>query len=267
MRLVPVELDDPVVGHAPAAQVLADARAARRTASSGWPPARRWWRCRGGRSGRARSAPRRAAAGRAAASAPGGCAAGRSSRDGETRSLHTGSVSTQRPSISSSTVAWPSQVAARSLGRLRQVGRTTAPVGAACPCGPWWRTPRPCPAAAPLRRRGRGQPVVEQAVAELRRAGVVEATVAGAQRAAQAPGGGEQRGQHRGGREADAEQRKSRARHAHQSVPRAPEQLAGQAHHQPARPAPAAAVDQHLPTARGLHDPELRAGARPGAPR
>ena len=52
-----------------------------------------------------------------AASAPDAVARGPSVVDGETRSLHTGSVSTQWPSISSRTVAWPSQVTASSPPR------------------------------------------------------------------------------------------------------------------------------------------------------
>ena len=75
--------------------------------------ARGWSGSRGGRSDRARRAPRRAAAARERAPAPAGSASGPASRDGEARSPQTGSVSTRRPSISSSTVEWPSQVARR----------------------------------------------------------------------------------------------------------------------------------------------------------
>ena len=46
--------------------------------------------------------------------------------DGETRSLHTGSVSTRWPSISSSTVAWPIQVAASSAACSGSSGLTTS---------------------------------------------------------------------------------------------------------------------------------------------
>ena len=80
-------------------------------------------------------------------------AAGRPSRSGEARSLHTGSVSTRWPSISTSIVECPSQVTRRPVGgRRREARRSIADVGTGCRAGsrPGWRGTSP--SSRPSRR-------------------------------------------------------------------------------------------------------------------
>ena len=67
-----------------------------------------------------------ASRGRSAIASGTGCVRrGPTVADGEQRSLHTGSVSTQWPPISSSVVAWPSQVTASSAACAGSSGRTS----------------------------------------------------------------------------------------------------------------------------------------------
>ena len=76
---------------------------------------RGWSDSRGGRSGRATRSPGRPAASREGDTGTGWKRLGPANRDGDARGPQTGSVSTRRPSISTSTVEWPSQVARSPL--------------------------------------------------------------------------------------------------------------------------------------------------------
>ena len=136
-------------------------------------------------------------------------------------------------------------------GLLRQVrGLELRRVRAACPSALGGEL-RGHAGGAPLRRLGRGQPVVEQPVVELRRAAVVELAHPGTHGASYAPGGGEQRGQHRCRREADTEQRKSWARHRPQCA--APPNSYRSRTTNRLAPRPLPRVHEQLTTARGGH--------------
>ncbi len=114
VRLPPVELGDALGRHAPRLEVRADAergderhaRAARARGSSG---------SRGGRSGRARRCTASSGGSARSGTGTGWKRFGPANATGEARSPHTGSVSTRSPSISSSTVEWPSHVARSPL--------------------------------------------------------------------------------------------------------------------------------------------------------
>ena len=173
---VPVQLDDPVGRHAPAVQVRADAQRHQERRRLPARPAPGRSPCRGGRSGRARSRSRRPAG--SSSSATGGWCSrrGPTSRDGEQRSLHTGSISTRRALDLDQRggVAVPDDVqlavgvGRRGGGRARTSG-TGGGAGGAAACR---RSARGagCGRVAAGHRAGAG-PVVEGAVAELRRAG------------------------------------------------------------------------------------------------
>ncbi len=124
-RLVQSSSIDAGRGNAPALQVGADARAAPGTGPPAGRPGSGWSPCRGGRSGRGRS-PRRRAAGSSRSGTGGSCSRlGPARRDGEQRSLHTGSSSTRRPSISTSADEWPNQVTCRPSASAPGGGATT----------------------------------------------------------------------------------------------------------------------------------------------
>ena len=174
--------------HAPPEQVLADPERDDEDRVLRHAPDGRSSRCRGGRSGRARSAPRSAAAGPPAASGPGGCAADRRWRDGETRSLHTGSVSTQCPSISRSTVAWPSQVAASSPAWAGSSGVTTSTGRRGLPLRPLVAISAAIPAVVPDGTSVAGSRLRNRPSLNCGESRVVELAHAGAQGASYAPG-------------------------------------------------------------------------------
>ena len=158
--LVPVQLHDPVLGHAPLAQVLADADRDDERRATASPPARGPWAGRGGRSGRGRSARRRPAAVRRGGPAARAGGSARTPATASTRSPQTGSTRTRAPSTSSSALACPNQVTASSAasagssacasgigppGTRRAAPRATAAAGRrGCSPGPARGSPACC---------------------------------------------------------------------------------------------------------------------------